>query len=258
MPNEPWPTAITKIEPNKVQLRGYPIDQLMGNISYAQAVYLALKGELPDAPTGKLIEAMLVSSVDHGVTPPSVLTALSVASTGADLSACVASGILSISKWHGGAIEACMGTLLEAVAAQEKSGKSTAEVAAMTVASAKESRKRISGYGHRIHTKDPRTARMFALAKEAGKDGKYVAMSLAIADVFEQAGKPLPINVDGAIAAVLCELDFDPQLANAFFIMARVPGIVAHVYEERTRQKPMRRIDPNNYTYDGPDTRDLR
>ena len=64
MPNEPWPTAITKIEPNKVQLRGYPIDQLMGEISYAQAVYLALKGELPDASTGKLIEAMLVSSVD--------------------------------------------------------------------------------------------------------------------------------------------------------------------------------------------------
>ena len=62
--------------------------------------------------------------------------------------------------------------------------------------------------------------------------------------------------IDGAMA-VLCELDFDPQLANAFFIMARVPGIVAHVYEERTRQKPMRRIDPNAHTYDGPARRDL-
>jgi len=258
MANEAWPTAITKIEPNKVQLRGYPIDQLMGRISYAQAVYLALKGELPDAATGKLIDAMLVSSVDHGVTPPSVLTALTVASTGADLSACVASGVLAISKWHGGAIEACMGTLLEAVAAQEELGKSTEDVAAMVVANAKESGKKISGYGHRIHTKDPRTARLFALAEEAGRHGNYVKMALAIADVFAQGGKALPINVDGAMAAVLCELDFDPQLANAFFIMARVPGIVAHVYEERTRQKPMRRIDPNNWTYDGPASRELK
>jgi citrate synthase len=229
----------------------------MGQVSYAQAVYLALRGELPDAATGKLIDAMLVSSVDHGVTPPSVLTALTVASTGADLSACVASGVLAISRWHGGAIEACMHTLYDAVAEQKKSGGSTDDVAAKTVADAKAAKKRISGYGHRIHTADPRTTRLFALAKEAGRSGPYVAMALAIARVFEAKGKPLPINVDGAMAAVLCELDFDPQLANAFFMMARVPGIVAHVYEERTRQKPMRKIDPGTWKYDGPDRRDL-
>ena len=257
MASETWATAITKVEPNKVQLRGYPIDQLMGRVSYAQAVHLALKGELPDAATGKLIDAMLVSSVDHGVTPPSVLTALTVATTGADLSSCVAAGVLAISRWHGGAIEACMHTLLDAVAAQRASGKPTAVVARDTVEAAKAQKAKISGYGHRIHTRDPRTERLFALADEAGKRGPYVALAEAIADVFAQSGKPLPINVDGAMAAVLCELGFDPQLANAFFIMARVPGLVAHVYEERTREKPMRRIDPGNYTYDGPATRDL-
>ena len=125
MTDKRWHTAITQVEPNSVQLRGYPIDQLMGQISYAQAVYLALRGELPDLSTGKLIEAMLVSSVDHGVTPPSVLTALTVASTGADLSACVASGVLAISRWHGGAIEACMHTLYCAVSQRKKSGVSS-------------------------------------------------------------------------------------------------------------------------------------
>jgi citrate synthase len=257
MPTEIWATAITKVEPNKVQLRGYPIDQLMGRISYAQAVYLALKGDLPDESTGHLIDAMLVSSVDHGVTPPSVLTALSVASTGADLSACVAAGVLAINKWHGGAIEACMHTLNDAVAAQKESGKAVDVIARETVEASKLRKEKISGYGHRIHTKDPRTERLFALAKQAGKHGSFVEMALALGRVFEISGKPLPINVDGAIAAVLCELDFDPQLANAFFIMARVPGIVAHVYEERTRQKPMRKIDPNAYTYDGPPSRSL-
>jgi len=223
----------------------------------SDSVYLALRGDLPDPSTGKLIEAMLVSSVDHGVTPPSVLTALTVASTGADLSACVAAGVLAISRWHGGAIEACMYTLYDAVGEQKKSGASVDDVAAQTVAGAKAAKKRISGYGHRIHTADPRTTKLFVLAAEAGHSGPYVEMALAIAGVFEAQGKPLPINVDGAMAAVLCELDFDPQLANAFFIMARVPGIVAHVYEERTREKPMRKIDPGTWEYDGPERRDL-
>jgi citrate synthase len=257
MKSEAWSTAITKIEPNSVQLRGYPIDLLMGRITYAQAVYLALKGDLPDEPTGRLIDAMLVSSVDHGVTPPSVLTALTVASTGADLSACVASGILAINKWHGGAIEECMRTLLEGVKRQEQEKLSPAAAAEAILADAKAKGKRLSGFGHRIHTHDPRTARLFTLAHEARVDGPHVKLAEALAQAFEKQGKPLPINVDGAMAAVLCELKFDPQLANAFFIMARVPGIVAHVYEERTRQKPMRQIDPANYTYDGPETRSL-
>ena len=70
-------------------------------------------------------------------------------------------------------------------------------------------------------------------------------------------GKILPINVDGAIAALLCELDFDPVFANAFFMIARVPGLVAHIYEEKTRYKPMRKIHPTDVEYDGPEGRSL-
>jgi citrate synthase len=257
MTDNSWSTAVTNIEPNSVQLRGYPIDQLMGNVTYADAVYLALRGELPDAATGRLIDAMLVSSVDHGVTPPSVLTALTVASTGADLSACVASGILAINKWHGGAIEACMQTLQVAVEQQERTGRSTIETARAVIDFAKESKQRLSGFGHRIHTRDPRTPRLFELAAKSNHVGDYVDMVQGIHAAFLEQGKDLPINVDGAMAAVLCELGFDSQLANAFFIMARVPGIVSHVFEERTRQKPMRQIHPDKYTYDGPATRDV-
>ena len=80
-----WKTAITKIEPNKIFLRGYPLHELMGRITFSQAIYLALKGELPSEKVGRLIDAILVSSIDHGATPPSVLAARTVASTGADL-----------------------------------------------------------------------------------------------------------------------------------------------------------------------------
>jgi citrate synthase len=100
-----WKTSITKIQPNKVSIRGYPVDKLMGQISFAQVIFLVLTGEMPSPEVGKLVDAIFVSSVDHGASPPSVLAARTVASTGAELNASIASGVLAISRYHGGAIE---------------------------------------------------------------------------------------------------------------------------------------------------------
>jgi citrate synthase len=102
-----WKTAITDIEPNHVRVRGYDIGELMGRVSFGAAVYLILRGELPDEKTGRLMDAILVSSIDHGATPPSTLAARTVASTGGAMSQSVAAGILSINRLHGGAIEDC-------------------------------------------------------------------------------------------------------------------------------------------------------
>ena len=82
-------------------------------------------------------------------------------------------------------------------------------------------------------------------------------MMMAFQKAFHESGKDLPINVDGAIAALLIDLKMPRELANAFFIMARVPGLVAHIHEEQTRERPMRRIHPSDHTYDGPAPRDL-
>jgi len=253
-----WKTAITKVEPNKLCLRGYRIDQLMGQVPFSHMMYLAIKGELPPENVGKLMDAMLVSSVDHGATPPSTLAAITVASTGAPLNAALASGILAISEFHGGAVEKCMETLITARKRVEERGESAEAAAEAVVAEASARKERLSGFGHRYHTKDPRTARLFELAGEYGLAGKYVEMALAIeAALGKQTGRPLPINVDGAIAALLCELEFPSLLANSFFILARVPGLVAHIYEEKTRQRPMRQIHPTDHEYDGPEERSL-
>ncbi len=116
----------------------------------------------------------------------------------------------------------------------------------------------MSGFGHRIHSADPRTERLLELALVAGACGKHVEAARAVAKVFAENGKPLPINVDGAIAAVLADLGFDPEMMNGLFMIARTPGLVAHVREEQTRMKPMRMIEPANHTYDGPHARSLR
>jgi citrate synthase len=252
MKEETWKTAITKVEPNKLLLRGYRIDELMGNISFAQAVFLAIKGELPSEKEARMIDAMLVSSIDHGVTPPSCLSARTIASAGAPLNAALAGGILAISKHHGGAIEGSMKVFQEAVRRKREMNKTEEEMATIVVTEYKEKNKRLPGYGHRIHTKDPRTLKLFQIASDLGIAGEYVRMAKAIEDAIEQSsGKRLPINVDGAIAALLCEMNFPSELANAFFILARIPGLVAHVYEEQTRMKPIRFINPKDHEYDG-------
>jgi citrate synthase len=258
MSSEPWKTAITKIESNKIVVRGYLLDQLMGKLSYPQMVYLLIKGELPTRSVGKILDAILVSSVDHGVTPPSCQAAITAASTGAPLNSALAAGILSINEFHGGAIEKGMQTLEEAVDLMTREKLSVEDAARKTVKNYLENNRKIMGYGHRVHTNDPRTKKLFRLAKEYGISSTYIQMCKAIREaIFKEKGKDLPINVDGAIAAVLCELNIPRELANAFFIMARIPGLVAHIYEEKKRYKPMRKIDFGNADYDGPKERDL-
>src|SRR5882724_9871506 len=96
--NDRWQSALTSITPNKILIRGYPLDEMMGRLSFADAVYLLLMGELPTPAIGRMLNAVLVSSIDHGVTPPSTLAARNVATTGAPLKDCVAAGILAFGR----------------------------------------------------------------------------------------------------------------------------------------------------------------
>lgn len=256
MSEETWKTAITKIEPNKIAFKGYSVDELMGRVPFSQVVFLLLTGELPSKEQGILMDAMLVSSIDHGATPPSALSARTVASGGAPLTTAVAAGISCINTYHGGAIEGCMKVLLEAVARKANSGEDAATVATGLVDEYKAAKRRIPGYGHRVHTEDPRSARLFALADELEVAGECVEMAHAIrAAMKEKLGRDLPMNVDGAIATMLCEMDFPPEMSNGIFAISRSGGLVAQVYEEQTRMRPMRRIHPTAHEYDGPPER---
>ena len=247
-----WHSAITRIQPNKVAVRGYDIAELMGRVSFGSAVYLILTGEMPSPAIARLMDGILVSSIDHGATPPSALSARNVASTGATLSASVAAGIMSINRHHGGAIEDCARQLKAIADRATNESISLDEAATRTIAKMTEAGQRMSGFGHRVHTKDPRTARLFELAREAGVNGAHMQAARAVEKAFADAKKSLPINVDGAIGAILADLGMSPAAFNGIFMIARTPGLIAHVIEEQTREKPMRRIDPVNHGYDGP------
>src|SRR5215831_15684351 len=253
--NAVWNTAITRVEPNRVAVRGYDIADLMGRVSFGAAVYLILSGELPSPAIARLMDAILVASIDHGTTPPSALASRTVASTGATLSASVAAGIMSINRHHGGAIEDCARQLKAIADRTARESISLKEAATRTLATMSEAGERMSGFGHRLHTKDPRTARLFELARKAGVDGAHMQTARAVEKAFADAKKSLPINVDGALGAILADLGIPSTAFNGIFMIARTPGLIAHVIEEKTREKPMRRIDPVNHGYDGPPPR---
>jgi citrate synthase len=256
--DDKWRTALTCIEPNTILVRGYPLDEMMGRLTFGESIYLLLLGEIPSPSIGRMMEAMLVSFIDHGATPPSTLAARNTATTGAPLRACVAAGVLGFGRYHGGDIESCMHFLdrgLELV----RSGASYLAAARQIVDQCLAEDEGIPGFGHRFHTRDPRAARLFQMALELELEGEHVQMIRAVEVVLGNgnADPPLPVNIDGAIAAVCGDLGIPPAAANALFLISRVPGITAHAREERERQQPMRQIDPKDHCYDGPSARRL-
>ena len=258
--DENWPTALTAIEPNKILVRGFPLDEMMGRLSFGEAIYLLLQGELPTPAIGRLMEALLVSFIDHGATPPSTLAARNTATTGAPLRACIASGVLGFGRYFGGDITACMALLDEGLALC-RAGKSITDAANDVLKPHFETAEMPPGFGHRYHSRDPRATRLFQMAMELELDGEHVrfirALEFALQHAHEKDGKVVPVNIDGAIAAVCGDLGLKPDVAEALFVISRVPGIAAHALEERERHPPMRQIDPKDHVYDGPSERRL-
>src|SRR5438067_4954938 len=251
--NDRWQSALTEISPNKILVRGYPLDEMMGRLGFAEAVYLLLMGELPTPAIGRMLNAVLVSSVDHGVTPPSTLAARNVATSGAPLKDCVAAGILAFGPHHGGDIESCM-RFLDSGLSKVRGGMSVQAAADAIIAECAAAKEPPPGFGHRFHTRDPRAARLFQMALELELEGEHVRLIRACERAIEnrkEYERPLPVNVDGAIAAISADLGFAYELGNAIFLISRLPGLIAHAHEERTRQTPMRQIDPKDHDYDG-------
>ncbi|HEY2906262.1 MAG TPA: citryl-CoA lyase [Vicinamibacterales bacterium] len=255
-----WSTALTSIAPNTILIRGFAVDEMMGRLSFADAVYLLLMGELPTPAIGRMLNAVLVSSLDHGVTPPSTLAARNVATSGAPLKDCVAAGILAFGPHHGGDVESCM-RFLDAGLTMAREGRSLQKAADKMIDECLKDGMTPPGFGHRFHTRDPRAARLFQMALELELEGEHVRLLRAAEHAIEarkdEFGRPMPVNVDGAIAAICADLGFAYELGNAIFLISRLPGLIAHAHEERTRQTPMRQIDPKDQGYDGSSERRL-
>lgn len=253
---EAWKTGITNAQANDIRVGGYDITELMTRASYTETVFLLHTGRLPNDAERRLLNAVLVAVADHGPGSPSVATSRLVASANRVApEAAVAAGVLAIGDAHAGAGLACMQLIGEGLGRVREEGISVQEAARDTVVRARERRERLPGIGHRVHTADPRSAVLFSMARETGVAGDGIAFLEGVEQAVADLIKPMPVNVDGALAGVLFDLGFPPLFAKLVFIMGRVAGLSAHVMEEYTRERPMRIRIP--VSYDGPPPRGM-
>ncbi len=254
-----WRTAISKVEPNKILIRGYRIEDLIGTYSFAETVCLLFKGELPSEAEGRMMDALLTSCVDHSLASPSTDALRFVAASGTSLQAAIAAGILTFGKYHAASIEPCAQMLQEGLKRMnDEPGLDIETMAKRIVQEHLDNKKRVIGYGHAYHKNDPRTSRLLQLAKELGVAKDHVALAEAIeAELEQQTGKKLILNVDGTIAAIISDMDIDWRLATAFFIISRVPGFAAHYFEQITRESPYKSVPLEEISYEGPPERDV-
>lgn len=252
-------TAISSISPGKIIIKGYNLIDLIGKISYSEMIYLLFTGNLPEGNEGKMIEAILVCSAEHGMATPSTNIVRSAISGGVPLQAAVASAIISLGDYHGGAIEKCAAMLQTHIA--EAREKGFEETARKIVEQSRVQKKRIMGYGHGIHQpEDPRNGKLFFLMEEYGISMDHVKLASAIErSLKEVLNKTLSLNVDGAIGAIISDIGIDWRLGKAFFFLGRSAGLTAHAYEYETNEQPMRRAYTwDEVLYNGPKERSIK
>lgn len=253
-----WKTAISIVKPNHIIIRGYPVQQMMEKLDFGSAVYLLLKGEPPTPAQSKMINAILVAVIDHSVMAPSACAARFVASGGSPLQSAVAAGLQALGQHHGGALQNAQELFTAGVKRAKAENKSIETIAEEIVKDYHSKKIRLPGYGHPYHKEDPRTTKLFQMAQELGIEGDHLKLCRAVGAAIEKImGRKLTINVDAPMGAILADMEFPWEMARGFFIISRAAGLVAHAYEESTRDKPFRAVPLEEVTYDGPPERNL-
>ena len=202
--------------PDRIVVRGKDLPrEILGTLNLGDMAFFELTGSLPDARQSRLFNAMAVTLVEHGVTPSALAARLTYLGAPEAMQAAVAAGLCGLGSVFVGSMEGCAKLLSEEKSAEQIIAEN----------------KRIPGLGHPLHKPvDPRTVRLFEIARETGFYGKYCQLIEAIGKI-----KGLPVNATGAIGALACELGLDWRAVRGIGVMARAVGLVGHLLEESRR-----------------------
>lgn len=228
-------SEISTVEGSRIYVRGRDlVDDLMGKISFTEMIHLTITGEMPNAAEKRVLDAVLVALVDHGVTSSSLAARMTYRASPDAVQGAIAAGLLNAGGRVLGSMEGC-GRVLSEWTPDSDDAREIADAAGRAIKDARANGSRIPGLGHNLHEDgDFRAVKLFEVAEEVGLRGRYVAMLEQLAaEASRLAGKQLPINVTGAIAAVLLEIGIDWRILRGFGLMSRVVGLVAHVGEEQ-------------------------
>ena len=249
-----WRTSIIDMKPGQIAFRGKAIEDLIGNVSFPQMIWLMVRGDLPSDAQARLFEAALVAGVDHGPQAPSIAAARMAATCGVDLNNAMATAVNMLGDVHGGAGEQCA-ELYYDIAVRIDAGALLNDAVRDGLDSWRETYgKIVSGFGHRFHKPvDPRAPPLMHLVRDAAADG---TVSGRFADIGEEVqaelgrqrgGRPIAMNIDGATAVIFCELGFPAPLSRGLFCLSRSVGILAHAWEQMGQGGRNKGPMPPNY-----------
>lgn len=233
-----WATSIIDMQPGVIRFFGYPIEELIGNVTFPQMIWLMLRGELPTTGQARLLDAVLMSSVDHGPQAPSIAIARMSATCGIGLNGSMASAINVLGDVHGGAGEQAVELFMDIDHRIQNGSNSDDAARAGVDAFCLNHGKYVPGFGHRFHPIDPRAPRLMELVAEASAagvvNGRFRTIGLAVERVLSEPAqnKFVPMNIDGASAVIFAELGFPAPLARGLFCLSRSVGILAHAWEQ--------------------------
>lgn len=219
---------------DRIVVRGHDLpSELLGHVGFGDMAYLEVMGRLPDEHESMVFNSLLVTLVEHGMTPSALAARLTYLGAPESLQSAIAAGVLGVGSVFVGTTEGAATFLSDAVTPDTHLDDVPA-LAEKIVSDAVVSKKPIAGIGHPVHKPvDPRVPRLFEIAEENGFRGIYVALLEAVAnEASRQYDRVLPINATGAIGALLCELGFDIRVARGLGTMARAVGLVGHIAEE--------------------------
>lgn len=235
MKTQPPPTtAICHSTSDAIYVRGASlVDDLIGELTFTEMILFQLLGERPTRTQAVLLDAVLVTLMEHGLTPSAIATRLIYDSAPEALQSAVAAGVLGVGSTFIGTMEGCSALIEEMLAAPEGVQARAAKIADTHRAQSRP----MHGFGHPHHKPDdPRSPRLFALAQREGVAGRHIAALQALSKEVDRAyGRHLTINATGAIAALLGEIGIPQPIMRGIAVISRAAGLVGHILEERQR-----------------------
>ena len=208
------------------------VDDLIGKLTFTEMMYFQMMGARPTPAQVRILDAVLVTLMEHGITPSSIVSRLIYDSCPEAVQAAVAAGLLGVGSTFIGTMEGCAANLDEILSAPEGE-EARAKAIAQRVRAAKQP---IPGFGHPHHKPDdPRSPRLIAVAEEAGAAGRHIrALRLLAKEVDAAWGRHLTINATGAVAALLGEIGIPREVMRGIAVVSRSAGLVGHIREEQT------------------------
>ena len=228
----PPTTAICGFDADNILIRGKDlVSEIMGRYSFTELFMLQALGREPTGMQRRIVDAVLVTIMEHGLVPSAIATRLTHHGSPESFQGAVVAGLLGVGDRYAGTAGECGALLEEIVAAPEPERKSTA---VEQIKSYRRTRRPVPGFGHPIHQAgDPRVGRLLEIAKQAGVNGEHIsALELLEAGVREEINNSLVMNVSAAIAAVLAEAGVPAPLMRGIVLTARCAGLVGHLFEE--------------------------